>query len=169
MNLNDIFSNRLDESFNKPYPIHKRSPTTYDIDAEHGNVRVFLNGMQIEGVNCLSLKFVNPEDAVNALSASNVHGNSALRVFVTLITLVDPIKFNLLLCVADDVNVNVEDKKSNLYMVVLRKLERQGKIHSVQSVNIEQFDKPVITAQRGVALTEEQIQTVVIEFVKSHI
>ena len=50
MKLNDIFSNRLNESLDKPYPIHKRSPTTYDIDAEHGTVRVFLNGMQIQSV-----------------------------------------------------------------------------------------------------------------------
>ena len=169
MKLAHIFDNRLDESLDNPYPIHKRSQTTYDIDADGVTIRVFLNGTQIDGINCLSIKFVNPTEAATAMDATNVHGNSALRVFATLLQLVDPIKFNLLICVADDTNVEVEQKKSNLYMVIFRKLERMGRIHSARTINIDGFDKPIIVAERGVALDDQRVTELVTKFAHAHL
>ena len=159
----------MDESLDKPYPIYKRSQTTYDIDADGVTIRVFLNGAQIDGVNCLSIKFVNPEETARVMDATNVHGNSALRVFATLIQLVDPIKFNLLICAADDTNVEVEQKKSNLYMVIFRKLERMGRIHSVRSIDLKTFDKPIIVAERGVSLDDSHVRELVTKFAQAHL
>jgi hypothetical protein len=168
MELEDIYNNRLDESLDKPYPICKRSQTTYDIDADGVTIRVFLNGAQIDGINCLSIKFVNPQDAANAMSATNTHGNAALRVFATLVQLIDPIKFNVLLCVAEDPDIVIQQKKSNLYAIIFRKLERLGKIHSVRTFDFNLYDKPVIVAERGVALDEKRIKNLVRSFVKVH-
>lgn len=169
MKLNDVFNNRLNESLDKPYPIHKQSNTTYDIDADGTEIRVFLNGISINGVNCLSVKFINPNNAVQAMSATNIHGNSALRVFATLATLIDPIKFNLLLCVADDDNIDVENKKNNLYMVIFKKFERLGKIHSVRKITVNEFNKPIIVAERGVALDNDDVKQIVLKFAQQHL
>ena len=169
MKLSDVYNNRLDESLDNPYPIHKRSQTTYDIDADGITIRVFLNGMLIDGVNCLSLKFVNPLETVHAMDATNVHGNAALRVFASLVALTDPIKFNLLICVADDTSVEVEEKKRSLYMVVLRKLERMGKVHGVRTINITGFDKPIHIAERGIALDDQRVQELVAKFAHAHL
>lgn len=165
MKLSDIF-NTVMESFDSEYPIYKRSNSLYDIDADGTIIRVILNGLLVDNLNILSVKFVNP-DSENAMDSTNLHGNNALKIFSTIIKLIDPIKFNILFCVADDSNVEIEGKKHDLYKSIFTKLQRLGKIHSVRSMQLDEYTKPIIVAERKVSLDDSQLKQYIIKFAKN--
>lgn len=171
MKLADVYNKSINESLDsRPYPIYKRSNTTYNIDADGTTIQVILNGLEIDRVNCLSLKFVNPLDTANTMNATGRHNNRPpLRVFSTIVHLINPVDFNLLICVAEDTNIDIEKKKGNLYRVIFTKLMRERKIHNFHTLNIEQFDKPILVAERNISLPAERIEEIVVEFAYKHL
>lgn len=162
--LSEIYNVR--ESFDGDrYPTTKISKTITDINADGVTLRVFLNRFRINNVNCMSVKFVDPH--VSKEEGSNVtnhHKRNPIRIFTTIAHLIKQHDFNVLLCVADNVDINVEDRKHNLYNVMFRRFERLGEIHTVQSITLPHYEKQIITGQRKISLNNQQLQHLVVEF-----
>lgn len=161
MKLGDIY---LSETLDSPLPFRKISDTRYDIDIGQDEiVRVILERHVVKGLACLSILFINPNSKAPTQVTNFFQGPSAVRIFSTIVSILDPLNFDLVLFTPDDIDVDVEGKKYNLYQVVLRRLIRLGKLVAVENIIIDEYDKPILVGLRGQgsALTSPEIKNIV--------
>ena len=149
MKLIDVYSSTLQESMDNPFPYRKVSNTRYVIDLPNNeNILVVLYQKQIEQYNCLSVLFVNPNSPNPTALTNFFNSPEALRVFASIIEILESIKSDLIFFTPDDIEVEVENRKLRVYQTILKKMERLGKILSSEVVNIEEFDKPILIGIR---------------------
>lgn len=165
MKLTDIYDTRLDETLDNPLPFIKVTKTRYEIPlSDTEKLFVLLHGDVVDGYKCISVLFVNP-NSVNPTAVTNFfNGPSAIRIFSTVVAILDPIQYDLVVFIPDDITVEVEKRKTKLYGLILKKLERLGKISYSQIINVDNFDKPVLVGVRKVMLDDNMLKKIVTDF-----
>lgn len=168
MKLVDIYTSTINETLNAPLSYKKVSETRYQVDLNNEEkLFVILNKQKINNFECLTILFVNPNSNNPTAITNFFNGPSAVRIFSTIVAILEPIQFDIIIFTPDDINVEIESKKTNLYKVILKKLERLGKISGSEILNIENFNKPVLVglkSARGLGLNNNELNEIVRQF-----
>ena len=130
MRLWDIY-NRIDETLDshKPLPFKQLTSSTWLVNLRNTALLVEANLKVINGINVVAVSFFeadlfgNPNLANMLTNAFNNAG--AIRVFSTIIHIISALpKKDIIVCIPDDVSLDVEGRKMNLYKIILRRLQR---------------------------------------------
>lgn len=164
MKLEHIYATTLHETLDSPLPFAKLSDTRYVIDLEGEKIFVVLFSNLIGRYKCLAVSFVNPNSA-NPMAITNFfNGPTAVRIFSTVVAIVDQVPFDIIVFTPDDITVEIRDKKLRLYQTILKKLERIGKVSSTEKIMIDGFDLPILVGIRNVIIDQVTLGEVITQF-----
>ena len=167
MKLNDIL-NRVDETLDgPPLKFNKVSNTLFVIDLDGDNkIEVRLFHKTIQQLNCISVLFSSPQNTDPFQLTNFFNGPGAIRIFTTISTILEPHDPDIVVFIPVGTDVEIENKKTKLYRVVMRKLQLMGKINGVEEVKLEEYDKPIFigTRKKASSLPIDTLSDIVKQF-----
>jgi hypothetical protein len=118
----------------------------YDIELNNTIVRLDIAQRTVMSIKCASILYTNPTALQGKQFDTTNTEQMPIRLFTTITHIVGQLDTDIIFCVADDTNIDIQGKKLNLYKVVIGKLQRQRKIFTWDVLNVDGYDKPVIYA-----------------------
>jgi hypothetical protein len=175
MKLADI----LNETLDNPLPYTKIGKGLYEIKFDSHRLHIRTIEQKINGYRCMSVLFLNPDAKDGTeMSTTDLSGNLIpVRIFATITKIVFDIKFiEFVFFCADDLDLNIEGKKTKLYKVLLKKLASKGRIGNAGAMRVKWFNKPILYAcirsvpeedkKDAYHLTEAEIEELAVKFSK---
>ena len=167
MKLHNIF-NRVDETLNgPPLKFNKISNTLFVINLDMDNtIEVRLLHKVIQQLKCTSILFSSPKNKDPFELTKFFNGPGAIRIFTTISTIVEPYDPDVVVFIPIGTDVEVENKKTKLYRVVMRKLQLMGKLNGIEELQLDEYDKPIFvgTRKKASSLSTETLSDVVKQF-----
>ena len=165
MRIEDIY-NKIDETLDSPLPYKQIGSGRYLIDiTSQDNLIVNIRTADIDGYRLLTILFRDPNsDQTQLTRAFNTPG--AVRVFSTIISLIQSIpKIDIVVFIPDDINVDISNKKANLYSVIMNKLYRDHKLISYGHIDSVQYG--IMPKSIANNLTDNELATLFKKFAAS--
>lgn len=165
MKITDIY--KIDETLDNPLPYKEIGNGRYLIEIDN-NHRIVVNLItrEVENFKLMSVLFRNPDFDQTTLTHLFKETNP-IRVFSTISNIVLSVpNIDIIMFLADDIQVEIENKKLKLYQIITGRLVRQNKIVSTGTLDVRgiQVLYGIMPKSNANYLTDDQLIDLAIEF-----
>lgn len=145
MKISDIFSFVSESVGGKSLPYatsHSKNTTSYTIQLTNSVVVLQTRESVIDTIRCISVLFRNPDTGTNVTNKEQ----NGLPLLATIANIIGQLSYDVLFCVPEDDDIEVEYKKLNVYKVVLERLRSQNRILRYGDITVDGYVKPIVYA-----------------------
>lgn len=165
MKLTDIY--KIDETLDKPLSYKQIGNGRYliEIDDNH-HIVVNLITRDVKNFKLMSVLFRNPDFEQTELT-NLFREINPVRVFSTISEIVFSIpNIDIIMFLADDIQVEIENKKLKLYQIIASRLVRQNKLVSTGIINVRGIRVlyGIMPKSKANYLTDDQLIDLALDF-----